>query len=1007
VSTVPGTAWCTADRRTDVRPVSEEAVAAAPGTPLQGYGPSQLQSAYNLTAASAADGAGETVAIVDAYDDPNAESDLAVYRSQYGLPACTSANGCFEKVNEQGAASPLPAPAPSSPGWASEESLDLDMVSAICPNCHIVLVEVTAAFTQDLGAGVNTAVAAGAKFVSNSYAANETSSDPAYEADYRHPGVVVAAGAGDTGYGVDYPASSEWVTAVGATTLTQASNARGWSETPWYPAPGDGTGSGCSAYMLKPTWQADSGCARRTVADVAADGDPSTGAAVYDSFDGGGWGEYGGTSMATPIITATYALAGTPAAGTYPASYPYAHTAQLYDVTSGSNAPSCATTYLCTAGPGYDGPSGLGTPNGTGAFTPGIGNTITVAYPGAESSLSGNHATVPIRATDTAAGQTLTYAIYGQPPGVSINSAYGTVSGTPTVSSGTYNVTVVVTDGTGANGSTMFTWTIRANQRVTVTNPGSQGGVTGTSVSLPVSASDSASGQTLAYTATGLPPGLSMSAGGTISGTPTTTGLFRAQVVVTDQAGITGSAAFTWTIGSPGGRDGVFAIAPPAQYATVGTTVALRLQAGDSVPSQALTYSDFDYLPPGLSLNSSTGLISGTPTTAGTYSTSIEVTDGTGVSTGFDNLDWTITANSVSLTPPGSQAGRVGTGASVAVTATDSDPNQALTYSASGLPPGLSVNPGSGLITGAPQTAGTYSPTLTATDPTGASASGSVTWTVSPPAGPGTILVSNPVSGITAAGTAVSLPVSATDSQPGSQLSYTATGLPPGISIAPSTGVISGTPATAGTYQVAITASDTTGSTGSVLFTWGIAVPASSQVFPYTPGPQGGVEGAPVVLPLHFVDSDPAQTLTYTASGLPPGLSVNPVTGVVAGTPATPGIYGASVTALDTSGQSAVLAFAWTIGNPGTANSVFFWPPAPMTLQVGQNVSMRNPAGDSDPSQVLTYAAAGLPPGISINPQNGWITGTATTAGTYQSTVTATDSTGAVGQVVIPFTINP
>ncbi|MEU6509780.1 MULTISPECIES: S53 family peptidase [unclassified Streptomyces] len=329
--------------------------AAAPS----GFGPASLQSAYNLP--SATGGSGQTVAIVDAYDDPNAESDLAAYRSQYGLSACTTANGCFKKVDQSGGTK---YPRGNS-GWAEEISLDLDMVSAACPNCKILLVEASSASMTNLGTGVNTAVKLGAKFVSNSYGGSESSSDASYDSTYfNHPGVAITVSSGDNGYGVQYPAASKYVTAVGGTSLKTASNTRGWTDTVW-----SGAGSGCSADDAKPSWQKDSGCANRTVADVSAVADPNTGVAVYDTYgQGSGWMVFGGTSASSPLIAATYALAGAPSSGSYPSSFPYAHTSALNDVTSGSNG-SCSGSYLCTGTTGYDGPSGLGTPNGTAAFT--------------------------------------------------------------------------------------------------------------------------------------------------------------------------------------------------------------------------------------------------------------------------------------------------------------------------------------------------------------------------------------------------------------------------------------------------------------------------------------------------------------------------------------------------------------------------------------------------------------------------------------------------------------
>ncbi|MER5830331.1 S53 family peptidase [Streptomyces sp. NPDC002130] len=341
---------------------------AADASSPSGYGPSDLRSAYGLISAAASNGSGRTIAIVDAYDDPNAESDLAAYRSQYGLPACTTANGCFKKVSQTGSTTALPT---ADSGWAGEISLDLDMASAVCPNCHITLVEAKSASMANLGTAVNEAVALGAKYVSNSYGGGESSSDASYDSAYfNHPGVAITVSAGDAGYGAEYPAASKYVTAVGGTRLSTSSTTRGWTESVWRTSSTEGTGSGCSAYDTKPTWQTDTGCTKRMIADVSAVADPATGVSVYDTYgaDGQGWATYGGTSASAPIIASVYALAGTPSTGSYPAKFPYANTTALNDVTSGSNG-SCTTSYFCTARTGYDGPTGLGTPEGLGAFT--------------------------------------------------------------------------------------------------------------------------------------------------------------------------------------------------------------------------------------------------------------------------------------------------------------------------------------------------------------------------------------------------------------------------------------------------------------------------------------------------------------------------------------------------------------------------------------------------------------------------------------------------------------
>jgi len=342
---------CLSLRRTDLKGAMTLSANIKPA----GLGPADLKSAYKLPAG----GSGVTVAIVDAQDDPNAEKDLGTYRKQFGLPACTTGNGCFKKVNENGATSPLPR---ADSGWAGEISLDVDMVSAVCPACHILLVEANSATDSDLYRAEDYA-AAHAKYVSNSWGGGESSGQTSQDAHFNHPGVAITVSSGDEGAapGAEYPASSRYVTAVGGTSLRKSSNSRGWTESAW-----SGAGSGCSRYDAKPTWQkVTTNCAKRAEADVSAVADPSTGVAVYDSYQAGGWNVYGGTSASAPIIAAVYALAGTPSS-TNAASYPYSHTANLFDVTSGRNG-SCGAP-ICTAGKGWDGPTGLGTPNGVAAF---------------------------------------------------------------------------------------------------------------------------------------------------------------------------------------------------------------------------------------------------------------------------------------------------------------------------------------------------------------------------------------------------------------------------------------------------------------------------------------------------------------------------------------------------------------------------------------------------------------------------------------------------------------
>ena len=344
-------------------------VPRATAAPTSGYGPADLRGAYKLPSTG---GSTQTVAVVDAYGDKTAEADLNTYRSAYGLGPCTSAslggNGCFKKVNQSGVEGSYPS---NNQGWSLETQLDLQMVSAVCPSCKILLVEATNNQSSNLYAAEDTAARLGATEISNSWGGGESSSETSQDVHFNHPGAAITVSSGDSGYGVEYPAASRYVTAVGGTTLNHASNTRGWTESAW-----SGAGSGCSAYEAKQAWQTNAGCAKRTVADVSAVADPNTGVAVYDSncnFSGQllgqcfkGWGVVGGTSASAPIIAGVYALAGNGSTVTY-GSFPYSHTASLFDVTSGSNG-SCGGSYLCTAKAGYDGPTGLGTPNGTGAF---------------------------------------------------------------------------------------------------------------------------------------------------------------------------------------------------------------------------------------------------------------------------------------------------------------------------------------------------------------------------------------------------------------------------------------------------------------------------------------------------------------------------------------------------------------------------------------------------------------------------------------------------------------
>jgi subtilase family serine protease len=295
-----------------------------------------------------------TVAIVDAYDDPHAESDLAVYRARFKLPACTTANGCFRKVNQAGQPGPYPA---ASTAWSREIALDVEMVSAVCPKCPILLVEANSASIDDLGASVDEAVILGARSVSNSYYAVEWAGETSEDAHYTHPGVAITVSSGDvrttndggSSSGGDaiarrdaepyYPAASPYVTAVGGTTLI----ARGasFTEKAW-----GNEAEGCSRYEPRPAFQAAI-CPTRSTVDVVAVGNPRTGASIYVS-QAGGWVVAGGTSVGAAVIASAYALSGNPAGP----AFSYAHPGRFHHI----------------GGAGLSLASGLGSPDGVGGL---------------------------------------------------------------------------------------------------------------------------------------------------------------------------------------------------------------------------------------------------------------------------------------------------------------------------------------------------------------------------------------------------------------------------------------------------------------------------------------------------------------------------------------------------------------------------------------------------------------------------------------------------------------
>ena len=534
----PGVASCEA-----------QVVAAADGTPLAtgtppaaAFGPAQFHSAYNLptTAPNA-----QTVAIIDAYDDPNIESDLANYNAYYGLPPCTTANGCFKKVNQTGGTFyPI-----KDPGWALEIALDVETAHAICQNCKILLVEATSATTANLFAAENEAVNLGATAISNSWLTSEYANETVDDVNFNHPGVAITASSGDNGYGVGYPAASRYVTAVGGTTLALGSGGSYGGESAW-----SGSGSGCSAFEPKPAWQTDTGCARRSVADVSADADPNTGAAVYDTvsyFGQTGWFQVGGTSLSSPLVASVYALTGSYGGP----SAPYGNAAFLHDVTSGSNG-NCSPAYLCTGVAGYDGPTGLGSPNGLGAFSGGsapapdfslnaspASQTVT-AGGGATYSVSvapsgGFAGSVALSASGLPAGVTASFS-----PASATTSSTMTIATTAAVAAASYTITITGTSGslTHSTTATLVVQAVSPTGDFSLSaTPASQtvtaGG--GTTYSVSVASSGGFAGS-VALSASGLPAGVT--AGFSPASTTTTSTL-----TITTSA-VVAAASYPFTI---------------------------------------------------------------------------------------------------------------------------------------------------------------------------------------------------------------------------------------------------------------------------------------------------------------------------------------------------------------------------------------------------------------------------------------------------------------------------
>ena len=836
------------------------------------YTANQLAAAYSFSSLYAAGdlGGGQTVALFEL--EPNSTSDISAYQTCYG----TSAPVTYTKVD--GGA--------GSGSGSGEAALDIEDLIGLAPKASIDVYQgpnsdtgvydtYQAIITADTAKVISTSwgeceVDAGA---SNAGAENTLFQEAATQ------GQSVFAAAGDSGsedcgndaLAVDDPGSQPYVTSVGGASLSALGPPP--TQSVWNDQCSDGPcggGGGISSLWGMPSYQS---------------GAPA-GLNVINS-----------NSSGTPCGAAS---------GSYCREVP--------DVSADADPATGYTIYYDGSWGGIGGTSAaaplwaafMALVNASSSCTAAVGFANPALYKAAASSYSADFSDITTGNNDITGTNN---GLFPAGPGFDMASGLGTPIGSALAAS--------------------LCGGVSSGNKITVTNPGTQTSTVGDAVSLQIAASDSAGGQTLTYSATGLPAGLTINAtSGLISGTPTTAKSSSVSVTATDTTGAFGTAAFTWTVNGTSG-DQVTVTNPGAQVSTVGTAVSLQIHASDSRSHPTLTYAATG-LPSGLTIDVTTGLISGTPKTATSSSVTVTATDSTGAF-GTAAFTWTVNGTSgdqVTVTNPGAQASTVGTAVSLQIHASDSSgAHTALTYAATNLPAGLSIDP-RGVISGTPTTARSEDVTVTATDSTGAFGTAVFTWTVTSAGGGGnSVTVTNPGSQTSKVGKAASLQVAASDSAAGQTLEYAAAGLPAGLSISPTTGLISGAPTTAGSSSVTVTVTDSTGASGNASFMWTVTL--ADTVAVRSPGPQTSKVGSAVSLQIAASDSASGQTLTYSATGLPAGLTISPTSGLISGTPTADGISSVLVTATDTTGAAGTAAFDWTVtGGSGSGKK-----PKPPTMK--------------------------------------------------------------------------
>jgi RHS repeat-associated protein len=591
----------------------------------------------------------------------------------------------------------------------------------------------------------------------------------------------------------------------------------------------------------------------------------------------------------------------------------------------------------------------------------------TVTNPG--SLFSGVNAGLSVSLAVTGGSAPYTWSATGLPAGLTINTANGVVSGTPTTA-GTYTTKVTAADAAKLSGSTSWTWKI--GTAPTVTNPGTRAGIKNSAVSQAMSASGAKTPYT--WSAGGLPAGLSINAAtGAISGTPTTVGSYITTVTATDANKFPGSVQFVWDIAAAAAA----VTNPGTQQATVGRPASLTLATTGGTGPYTWTATG---LPAGLSLNTTTGTVSGTPTTAGTSSMSVTATD-TLARTAKASINW-VTAVAPAVTNPGTQTGTIGTAYSKTMTA--SGGSAPFTWTASGLPAGLSINSTSGTVSGTPTTAGGATVTVTATDATGRTGTTTVTWTVA-----AALTITDPGTVRVTAATTADVTLSAAGGT--APYAWAATGLPDGLSIS-SGGVISGTPIKAGTATVTATVTDTAGRTRTAAFTLTVIPALTATVL----GDQDATTGQSTTITLTAAGG--TSPFTWAATGLPDGLSLDPASGVITGTPTVAANATVTATVTDATGTTSSTRFAVKVAGPLTVTE-------PGTRNDSRDASATLTLAAAGGAGPYTWSAIGLPDGFTLNPATGVISGTPTVAATWAVTAKATDNAGRSASTTFTWTI--